>query len=121
MKLTVGYKFKNGRCVDTQHVTVKGSVGKKEESKSHHSSFFWSNDIMSCQSETKSINITNGVNCQQPGTVLQLPAAYNDRFIPEKTLRDNVSVFLCVSRGMAYHLQHILLIYFKNSGNTFQF
>lgn len=40
--------------------------GEKEESKSPDSSFLLSNDIMSCQSVTKSLNITNGVKCQLP-------------------------------------------------------
>lgn len=59
---------------------------------------------MSCQSETKSLNITNGVNRQRPGTEVQLPTASNDRLIQEKTLRDNVSVCLCVYSGCGVSL-----------------
>ena len=65
----------------------------KEESKSHSSLFLLYNDIMSCQSETKSLNITNRVNCQPHGIALQLPTSSNNRFIQEK---DWGTMWVCV-------------------------
>ena len=39
-----------------------------------YSSLFFFNDIMSCQSETKSYTITNGVNCQHTSLDKDFPA-----------------------------------------------
>lgn len=65
----------------------------KEESKSHNSLFLLYNDIMSCQSETKSLNITNRVNRRPHGIALQLPTSSNNRFIQEK---DGGTMWVCV-------------------------